>query len=157
MAPALRFPSKLEMLSCSARAAGFVGSDGGLRGDGVFDDGTRKDASSSSVSLPSVGAFLEDSNNSLKLGCAESGADRKRVVLDGLDAGGSVGEELGTTSSWSASSAGRPKDDSSLAASAPGWVASCGGVSAGGACEAVLSSARSGDFVAERKICQHNV
>jgi hypothetical protein len=63
MAPALRFPSKLEMLSCSARAAGSVGSDGGLRGDGVFEDGTREDISSSSVSLPSVGAFLKDSNN----------------------------------------------------------------------------------------------
>jgi hypothetical protein len=70
------------------------------------------------------------------------------VVLEGLDAGGSVGEELGTTSSWSASNAGRPKDDSTLAESAPGWVASCDGVSA---CEAVPSSARSGDFAAERK------
>jgi len=52
----LRFPSKLEMFSCSARAAGSVRSEGSLIGDGVLDDGTGGAASSSSsVPLPGVG------------------------------------------------------------------------------------------------------
>jgi hypothetical protein len=60
MAPALRFPSKLEMLSCRARAAGSVCSEGSFSGDGVFDDGTRAIDSSSSVSHPGTGTFSEE-------------------------------------------------------------------------------------------------
>ena len=60
MAPALRFPSKLEMLSCRARAAGSESSGGSFSGDGVFDDGTRGSDSSSSVSPPGAGVFSEE-------------------------------------------------------------------------------------------------
>jgi hypothetical protein len=80
MAPAVRFPSKLEMLSCSARAAGSVCSSESLRGDGVFDDGTRGEASSSSVSLPGVGAFPEEWENWIRLGCTESETEWIRGV-----------------------------------------------------------------------------
>jgi hypothetical protein len=60
MAPALRFPSKLEILSCRARAAGSVCSEGSFSGDGVFDDGTTREIASSSVSYPRTGAFSEE-------------------------------------------------------------------------------------------------
>ena len=61
ISPTLRLPSKLEMLSCSARAAGSVWSEGILSGDGVFDDGTGGAASSSSsVSLPGAGTGSEE-------------------------------------------------------------------------------------------------
>lgn len=99
MAPALRLPSKLEMLSCRARAAGSVGSKGSFNGDGVFDDGTRRAASLSSVSLPGVGTFTEEWEDRTRLGCAESEEWDKCGLHEGLE-GGSVGEELGTTSSW---------------------------------------------------------
>ena len=99
MAPALRFPSKLEMLSCRARAAGSECSGGSFSGDGVFDDGTRRTDSPSSVSLPGTGAFAEEWECRTRLGCAESEEGGNCGSAEGLDAGGDVGAELGTTSS----------------------------------------------------------
>jgi hypothetical protein len=118
MAPALRFPSKLEMLSCRARAAGSECSGGSFSGDGVFDDGTRGSDSSSSVSLPSAGAFSEEWEDRTRLGCAESEEGGNCDSAEGLDAGEDVGAELGTTSPVLESSLGRPKDASLLAESA---------------------------------------
>jgi hypothetical protein len=154
MAPALRFPSKLEMLSCKARAAGSVCSEGSFSGDGVLDDGTRASASSSSVALPDAGIFSEEWEDRIKLGCAESEEGGKFESLGGLDAGGEVGEELGTTSSRLESSLGRPKDISLLTESASRCVASGGGVCTGSGCcgEAVHSCCgRSGNAAATRE------
>jgi len=99
MAPALRFPSKLEMLSCRARAAGSECSRGSFSGDGVFDDGTRGTDSPSSVSIPGTGAFAEVWEDKTRLMCTESEEGGNYGSAEGLDAGGDVGAELGTTSS----------------------------------------------------------
>lgn len=156
MAPALRFPSKLEMLSCRARAAGSECSGSSFSGDGVFDDGTRGSDSSSSVSLPGAGAFSEEWEDRTRPGCAESEEGGNRDSAEGLDAGGDVGAELGTTSSVPESSLGRPKDASLLAESASCCVASGGGVYTGGGCwgEAVVDPCcgSSGSSTAARKL-----
>jgi len=156
MAPALRFPSKLEMLSCRARAAGSECSGGSFSGDGVFDDGTRGTDSSSSVSPPGTGAFSEEWEDRTRLGCAESEEGGNCGSAEGLDAGGDVGVELGTTSSVLESSLGRPKDAPFLAESASCCVASGGGVYTGGTCwgEAVVDPCcgSSGNLAAARKI-----
>jgi hypothetical protein len=94
------------------------------------------------------------------LGWAESEEGVNSESLGGLDAGGDVGEELGTTSSGVESSLGRPKDVSLLAESTSPCIASGGGVHTGGACwgEAVVQPpcGSSGIFATARKF-QHNV
>jgi hypothetical protein len=104
MAPALRFPSRLEMLSCRARAAGSECSGGSFSGDGVFDDGTRGTDSSSSVSHPCTCAFAEEWEDRTRPVCGESEEGGNCGSAEGLDAGGDVGAELGTTSSMLESS-----------------------------------------------------
>jgi hypothetical protein len=80
---------------------------------------------------PGVGALPEEWEDKKRLGCADSEEGGKCEILEGLEAGGSVGEELGITSPWLEGSLGRPKDNSGLAESASGCVASGGGVTAG--------------------------
>lgn len=91
----------------------------------------------------------------MRLVCAESENECGRG-LGGLEAGGSVGEELGTTSSRSASRLGRPKDNSWLAGSVSGCVVCNGGGCAGGAFlgKFVVSSAwaKSGTFAALQQV-----
>jgi len=86
---------------------------------------------------------------------AESENECGRGLPEGLEAGGSVGEELGTTSSRSASRLGRPKDSSWLARSVSGCVVCNGGVCAGGVFwgKVVVCSARakSGNFAASQQ------
>lgn len=155
MAPALRFPCKLEMLSCRACAAGSECSGGSFSGDGVFDDGTRRSDSSSSVSLPGTGSFSEEWEDRTRLGWAESEEGGNCDSAEGLDAGGDVGAELGTTSPVLESSLGRPKDASLLAESASCCVASGGGAYTGGVYrgEAVVDPCcgSSGNSTAARK------
>jgi hypothetical protein len=143
------------MLSCSARAAGSVWSDGSFSGDGVLDDGTGGAASSSSsVSLPGAGTVSEERLDGTRLVCAESENECGRG-LGGLEAGGSVGEELGTTSSRSASKLGRPKENSWFAGSGSGCVVCNGGVCAGGTFlgKVVISAwAKSGIFAASQQV-----
>jgi hypothetical protein len=127
----------------------------------VFDDGTRVFASSSSVSkLPGIGAFSVEWEDRTRLGCTESEEGGKFEPLRGLDAGGDVGDELGTTSSTIESSFGRPKDISLSAESASRCVGFDGGVCTGGGCCGEIAvhtcRGRSGSFTSAREF-QHNV
>jgi len=70
----------------------------------VFDDGTCRTDSLSSISIPSTGTFAEVWEDKKRLMCTESEKGGNCRLAEGLDAGGDVGAELGMTSSMLESS-----------------------------------------------------